>query len=34
MRAELDLITAGFDKLPTLTANANKFVVVNSGARL
>jgi len=31
MRAELDLITAGFDKLPTLTANANKFVVVNSG---
>jgi len=32
MRAELDLITAGFDKLPTLTSNANKFVVVNSGA--
>ena len=30
MRAELDLITAGFDKLPTLTSNANKFVVVNS----
>ena len=30
MRSELDLITAGFDKLPTLTANANKFVVVNS----
>ena len=30
MRAELDLITAGFDKLPTLTGNANKFVVVNS----
>jgi hypothetical protein len=32
MRSELDLITAGFDKMPTLTANANKFVVVNSGA--
>jgi hypothetical protein len=32
MRAELDLITAGFDKLPTLTANANKFIVVNSAA--
>ena len=30
MRSELDLITAGFDKLPTLTSNANKFVVVNS----
>lgn len=30
MRSELDLITAGFDKLPTLTGNANKFVVVNS----
>ena len=29
MRAELDLVTAGFDKLPTLTSNANKFVVVN-----
>ena len=30
MRAELDLVTTGFDKLPTLTANANKYVVVNS----
>jgi hypothetical protein len=30
MRSELDLITAGFDKLPTLSGNANKFVVVNS----
>ena len=30
MRSELDLITAGFDKLPTLTGNANKFVVINS----
>ena len=30
MRAELDLITAGFDKLPTLTGNANLFVVINS----
>ena len=30
MRAELDLVTAGFDKLPTLTSNANKFVLVNS----
>ena len=29
MRAELDLVTAGFDKLPTLTSNANKFVLVN-----
>ena len=32
MRAELDLITAGFDKLPTLTSNANKIVVVNSSS--
>jgi hypothetical protein len=32
MRAELDLISAGFSKLPTLTNNANKVVVVNSGA--
>ena len=32
MRAELDLISAAFDKLPTLTGNANKFVVVNSTA--
>lgn len=31
MRAELDLIEAGFDKLPTLTANGSKAVVVNSG---
>lgn len=31
LRAELDLIEAGFDKLPTLTGNANKVVVVNSG---
>lgn len=31
LRAELDLIEAGFDKLPTLTGNANKLVVVNAG---
>lgn len=30
MRAELDLVTAGFDKLPTLTGNGDKFVVINS----
>lgn len=30
MRAELDLISAGFDKMPTLAGNANKFVVINS----
>ena len=30
MRAELDLISAGFDKMPTLSGNANKFVIVNS----
>lgn len=31
LRAELDLISAGFDKLPSLVAgNANKLVVVNS----
>lgn len=30
LRAELQLITQGFDKLPTLTGNANKLVVVNS----
>lgn len=30
LRAELELITAGFDKLPTLAANANKVVAVNS----
>jgi hypothetical protein len=29
MRAELDLISAGFDKLPTLSGNANKIVIVN-----
>lgn len=29
MRAELDLIEAGFAKLPTLAGNANKVVVVN-----
>jgi hypothetical protein len=32
MRAELDLIEAGFDKLPGLTGNANKAVVVNGSA--
>ena len=32
MRAELDLISAGFDKLPTLTSNANKLVLVNTDA--
>ena len=31
MRAELDLISAGFDKLPALTSNGSKAVVVNSG---
>ena len=30
MRAELDAIAAGFDKMPTLTGNANEIVVVNS----
>jgi len=30
MRAELDLISAGFDKMPTLSGNANKFVIINS----
>jgi len=30
MRAELDLISAGFDKMPTLSGNANLFVVINS----
>ena len=29
MRGELDLIEAGFSKLPTLTSNGNKLVVVN-----
>lgn len=32
MRAELDSIAAGFDKLPGLTGNANEVVVVNSSA--
>lgn len=32
MRAELDLIEAGFAKLPTIAGNANKVVIVNSGA--
>lgn len=32
MRAELDLIEAGFAKLPTLSGNANKIIVVNPGA--
>lgn len=31
MRAELDLIEQGFNKLPELTGNANKVVVVNAG---
>jgi len=32
MRAELDLISAGFDKLPSLSGNANKAVIVNGSA--
>jgi hypothetical protein len=32
MRAELDSIAAGFDKMPTLTASANAIIVVNSTA--
>lgn len=32
MRAELDLIEAGFDKLPTLSGNGLKVVRVNAGA--
>ena len=32
MRSELDSIAAGFDKMPTLTGNANEIVVVNSSA--
>lgn len=32
MRAELDLIEAGFGKLPTISGNANKIVVINSSA--
>lgn len=31
MRAELDTISAGFDKLPVLTGNGNKVVLVNAG---
>lgn len=30
LRAELNLIEAGFDKMPTLAGNANKLIVVNS----
>jgi hypothetical protein len=30
LRAELDQIEAGFNKLPTLAANGNKVVIVNS----
>lgn len=32
MRAELDLIEAGFNKLPVLTGNADELVVVNGSA--
>ena len=32
MRAEFDLISAGFDKLPSITGNANKAIIVNGGA--
>lgn len=32
MRAEFDAIDAGFDKLPTITGNANRPIVVNAGA--
>lgn len=32
MRAEMDLISAGFDKLPTFAGNANKPVVINGSA--
>jgi hypothetical protein len=32
MRAELDTITAGFDKLPSFAGNASKAVIVNGGA--
>jgi hypothetical protein len=31
LRAELDLIEAGFNKLPTLTGNGGKFIAVNAG---
>lgn len=32
MRAELNAIEAGFDKLPTLTGNGGEIIAVNSGA--
>jgi hypothetical protein len=32
MRAEFDLISSGFARLPALTGNANKIVIVNGGA--
>lgn len=32
MRAELDAIEAGFDKLPNLAGNASRIVMINSGA--
>jgi hypothetical protein len=32
MRAELDSITTGFDKLPIFAGNANKPVIINGGA--
>jgi hypothetical protein len=32
MRAELDLIEAGFNKLPSLTGNGNKYVKINGAA--
>ena len=31
MRAELDLITAGFNKLPSFTSNASKALIINGG---
>lgn len=31
LRAEFDLVEAGFNKLPTLAGNGNKLIVVNSG---
>lgn len=31
-RAEFDAVSAGFDKMPALSGNAGKFVVVNTGA--
>lgn len=32
MRAELDLISAGFDKLPSFSGHANKAVIINGSA--